>query len=241
MSLSRSLLSFSLLSLFIGASACTHHTIITNRSDAVTATHTCVKTDCMRFLDSQNKNCDSCISRCGSLNGCDPSSVCDRVCDILPCAGNMETKCVESEWTFSVPQDMTAGVAEACATAYGPLVELCASHDEVQITPPDQGVCAESARVLTTAILPEFECLRSLDECSIDAIRGCILSSNFGNEICDSVEGRCPGACTDKERYPLDRAVVYKPEIQQAARDCTREPSCADVRGCLKGWVAAFD
>ncbi|MDB4933282.1 MAG: hypothetical protein JWP87_254, partial [Labilithrix sp.] len=235
--MSRTSIASALVLITFVASACTHHVVTSN---AVTATHACVKTECTQFIESQQDNCSSCSRRCASLNGCDPSSVCSEVCDIIACSGNMATKCAESVWTWSVPEAATPGVAEACERADETISTICPVETADEDGARRTATCAKAARVNSPAVIAVYDCYAKMTMCTPEQAIDCDADSSFGTEICGAVQ-KCPGACSDDDWYRLDDAIVMKPEILDAARECTRQASCGDIRGCLEAWRAAFE
>jgi hypothetical protein len=153
----------------------------------------------------------------------------------------MKTDCAESLWVWSLPTEKTPGVAASCERAMARISAVCSKHGELENASADAVGCERDALLLSSQSVAEYGCLEQLETCSAEAIDSCILQSSFGDEICDAVASRCGGVCNARQRGTLNGGgVYYKPEIQEAARECTRQQSCDEARGCLSGWFARF-
>jgi hypothetical protein len=233
--MSRTLVVLALAAASSVAVACTQHVEVVH---TIKATHTCLETECTAFMKSQDSSCNSCMSRCGALQGCDPSSVCGS-CSPIACTESMRTECKKAKWSWTIPSTATPGVEEACL----------AERDERRRCAPDRSEsdderirvrCANLAKYATASILPVLDCLegRSCDDWG----ESCYPASTFGDELCATMESKCPGACAGWKHKDMNRtARLLKPEVVDAAGECARQEQCVDVIACLDAWMNTFE
>lgn len=234
-------MSFAFASTFVlalSAAACTQNT--SAAEETVTMQKTCVKTACQAIDEIRERGCSKCRAECGSLDGCSAAEVCDASCSSEPCTADLAARCDETAWTADLPTTATPGLAQACLDSGTALDARC----DVTRTPEDiarkEATCNRRALILTEAVLPFYACIASIG-CKLEGVDRCAAPpSDFGDQVCAAIDARCPSHGELDGADLCERlntaGALRKPSMLEAARQCSHQPTCEDINGCMAGW-----
>jgi hypothetical protein len=85
-----------------------------------------------------------------------------------------------------------------------------------------------------------YDCVAQLPCDATDASSCDPTRSEFGDQLCGSVEERCAGTCDAKTRTALNiEGAWLRADVMAAASSCTTHSECGDVKACLSAWFTA--
>ena len=202
--------------------------------DSMSIDKACIRTACDDRRERASRACSACSSACSSASySCDSSRACSSSCSSSECSDDDKKECTQTGFKVTLPENGSPELEQACRRAVTH-VKGCGGSTI------DPSACSTLAKIERPESAATYDCFAKV-ECGADASSCTPPSDSFGDDLCGAIENSCPGTCNNispKLQAALnDEGPWLREDAKGAARGCSTQSSCGDVRACLKAFA----
>lgn len=201
--------------------------------DSMSIDKACVRTACDERQEADSRACSACLSACSSSShSCDSSRMCSSSCSSSSCSEASQKDCRQTGFKVTLPENSSPELEQACRRAVSRVTSCGGSTIDVL-------KCSTLAKIERSESAATYDCYANL-ECGADSSSCTPPPDSFGDDLCGAMESSCPGTCdtiSPKLQAALnDEGPWLREDAKSAARGCSTQSTCSDMRACLKAF-----